>query len=295
MKRRTIATVAALALALLLLAIGVAFANQQNNPAILAGTNQSAASEPTTGPTKPTRQMQATTILLGDVEVPIVAGATGVLTWPGGIQNQPPELRYKAIGSTSDIATFYDTNVQGEGWSRFGGYVDETSAGRVYLWTPPDDFPHRLVLSLHALPVGDDGGGRSSVDVNVSVVKWPYATRLPRLPDASNVVTEDQSPDGPYVTPVTTYTTAASVQDVKEFYEREMARSGWSVEYRTPVAGDTSRLLLRFLDPAGGLSEIKYTHVDLAAEPSPDGGTLVTLAAYGPDLPRKADPPQSAP
>ncbi|HET9492617.1 MAG TPA: hypothetical protein VFR15_00130 [Chloroflexia bacterium] len=233
--------------------------------------------------------MQATTILLGDVEVPMPASATGVLTWPGGIQNQPPELRYKALGITSDIATFYDTNVQGKGWSRVGGYADDTSAGRVYLWTPSNDFPHRLVLSLHALPVVDDAGSQSSIDVNLSVVKWPYATRLPRLPDATNIVTEDQSLNGPFVTRVTTYSTAADVQDVREFYLREMARSGWSVEYRTPVAGDDSSLLLRFLDPAGGLDGVKDTRVDLAAEPNPDGGTLVTLAAYGSDLPRKAD------
>jgi hypothetical protein len=228
--------------------------------------------------------------------IPIYPGAEDVVITPSGYLNQPDEIEFRSDDSVDAISEFYVAALTKMGWTDGGCWRDkETGDVCLYFgWPgPTGSMPYQLQSSFLIMkkyisdPNGDVHDPYNWVDrrwVRIELLRKPYASRVPLYAEAQIV----QSTDTPYgnwpiyVTRETTYVTAATVQEIRDFYSTTLPELGWVLE--TPSVPDSAAdAELQVSDRTTPFQEIQPVVV-IRLSALKNGHTKVTIIAEGWDL-----------
>lgn len=226
--------------------------------------------------------------------IPIYPGAEDVVITPSGYLNQPDEIEFRSDDSVDAISEFYVAALTKMGWTDGGCWRDKETGDVCLAFEWPDatgSMPYKLQSSFLIMnkydPNGDVHDPYNQVDRRrVKIVLWgkPYASRIPLYAGAQSIqITDTPYGNWPiYVTRKTTYVTAATVQEMRDFYSTTLPEVGWVLE--TPNVPDSAAAAeLQVSDRTTPFEEMQPVVV-IRINALKNAQTEVTLIAEGWDL-----------
>jgi hypothetical protein len=138
-----------------------------------------------------------------------------------------------------------------------------------------DDTPYDLSLTLFIEDNRNASGAVGRTAVELLLARVPILARVPVLPDATQVATNG---------PTTTYQTAATVDQVREFYTERLAQYGWYFEGEMEdfASGQKVPGSLLFTWWHGGIHSRGWSaSVEITTEPLSEGKLNVTMKVSG--------------
>lgn len=222
-------------------------------------------------------------------QIPVPPGAQH-LVQTNDTRSQPWALTsdFDADSTAQDLAAFYEAVLPRSGW-KLSGHESITASGIgiEFLWLDTKGvLPYRLLFVAGIGKNLDDARGLTEARpcyVNTTLVRWPYALKVPMYPNAQQVQVRDVVGQYGEMVHVTAFVTGANPQEVDQYYSSTLPQYGWRYSHGEKGTSSITEGL-NFDFSYGGPEQMKFSTVTVTAREGADQLTYVEMHATGDDV-----------